>query len=204
MVESVILTTKIYSNDGNLEGNFGYDDAQWLVSTALTGSSQWTVSSYRNTGLYLPFFVDGQDDFSQIIIQMPHKKKFGELKSLHVHGIPIGNGSGDIYWSVQYHWFNVGQELPILSNWAAGTTPIYTKQRIESNDQYIHKVHTLLSDITFPSLPEIQETASSIFVAKIVRKGTDNDNDTYTSNFGLLYFDIHYEIDKSGTPNEFY
>jgi len=207
MVENILNVTKIHSPDGNLEGNFGYEDGQGLVSTAISGSTQWTIEKYRDAnGPVLPFMASGQNDYVQIIIQMPHRKKFGKIKSLHVHTIPMKNPTVDKYvvWQVKYYWFSTNEVLPASSNWIVPSVP---RQVISNGDEFKHKIHTLVSDFSHPGV----ESASSILIAQITRLGT-NVNDTYNdqktygtglANLAILYFDIHYEADSTGTAGEF-
>jgi hypothetical protein len=212
MAESILKVTKIITPGGVTKIPLGFDDAQGAVASALSGAAQWTIEGYRaNSGFLLPFLRHDQTDYAQIIIQMPHRKKFGALKSLHVHTIPMATwtpapATKDVRWSTRWHWFSVGEALPDIAGWA-GTTPVITLQTLAPTDQYKHKIHTLLSDISHPNV----ESASSILVATITRTGQDG-GDTYddnktegttgAANLGVLYFDAHYESDRGGTYTE--
>jgi len=181
----------------------GYDDQQGDVSTALIGTAQWTTEQIRDTGFIVPWLRHDQDDFFQIRVQFTHRRKLQtNLASLHIHAIPGGAVSGNVYFSYAYTWVKADDTIPAISGWTSGNITT----AVAGTDQWKHKVYNLLTNIS----PPTSESHSSMLLVKLSRLGT-NILDTYTdskpsgtaqANFGVLYLDCHTQVDKPGSDNE--
>lgn len=193
----------VYFNPTDDDSRFplAYDDQQGQVGTALTGNTQWSLNTYRDTGLIVPFLRRDQSDFINLIFQFSHRKQLGTvLASLHAHVIGMAASAGNVFWSWAYTWQNVGSIIPAIGSWVTGTTT----SPIAAADQY----KMLLLDIfTGIAAPASEDYSSHLFV-KLSRIGT-NISDTYQGNAGtgvasenlaIAYVDCHFPMDRPGSP----
>lgn len=176
----------------------GYDDIMGDVSTSPTGASQWLTAQIGTTRFFINWLQSGQDDFTQIKLQMPHRKKLATaLKSLHVHyilsSVPVLNNTVKLDWA--WTWVKVGDTIPAIGSWTSNTHTITFTGAETTNTHYIESITT---NLAYPT----GETYSSILLFKILRNSTGAGADTYGGNFGLLYLDGHYVADRIGSLNE--
>lgn len=180
-----------------------YDDQQGNVGTALSGSSQWSLAAYRDTGFILPFLRRDQDDFIYMSFQFSHRRQLGtNLASAHVHAIPMASADGNVYWSYAYVWVKNGDAVPAIASWTSGNVTT----AVLGADQYKEKIYNILTNIAAPA----SETDSSVLYVKLTRLGT-NLSDTYdgdagsgtaANNFAIVYLDCHTLVHKDGSDNE--
>jgi hypothetical protein len=175
-----------------------WDDAIGDVRTQLTGSTQWTLEAYRDTGLIMPFLIYDQTDFFQLTIQIPHRKKLNTEVRVHAHIIPMAAGNGDFKLNYSYAFVSPGEVLPAVSSWTGSTA---TKALVTA-DQYKHKIFDLFS------FTPANEASSGILVAKFTNNVTGNyetskDHGTAKANIAIAYLDAHIQCDSLGSEQEY-
>jgi hypothetical protein len=200
-----------------------YLDAMGDVRTALTTTPAWTTEALyfgtNNTGMIIPFMRHDQADEMQIILQFNHNKNLQtNISDLHIHYIPMATNTTavNVNFTVTYGWFGINDILGATN--VTNFTTTFTSVPIAANngDLFKHKIAFLLgggtnnaggvSSIAAP----VNESYSSIFMAKITRL-TGGTNNTYTTdklttggttaqaNFGVLYVDAHYPVNRLGS-----
>jgi hypothetical protein len=188
----------------------GYDDVV-IPAELASGLAALTSEQYRDTGYVKPFFRHDQDDTLYVTIQMPHRKQLGSaLGDLHLHLIPMGAPGVGVteyaYFRCNYTWQTFGGVFPALATWSAD---VFTQFAVVAADQYKHKIHQVLTNISAPT----SEAYSSILLARITRLGaTGGLSDTYktvkptppgtaAANLCLLSIDAHVLCDRHGSYN---
>lgn len=180
------------------------------ISTSLQATPAWTNENYCSTGIPTVFLRHDQDDQFFIKLQYNHNKALNfQVDDVHIHGIPMSNGAGNIRFAVYWKWINYSQVLPIDTAVAAGTwTRTFVNIPLLAADQYKETVYNLLTNITAIA----NETPSSILHIIVIRLGATSTLDTYTTNktcggtgsanFAISFVDSHYEVAKLGSKGE--
>ena len=182
------------SNLGDWIQFFGYDkdDGHWddlrFPATAINppGAAR---DPTRNTS-------DGTLEFSASatnviagVAQMPHAWLRGSTIRPHIHWQPTTTGSGNVLWKFEYDIASVN------SNFAGTYTPM---EQLDGADGIVNK-HQILG---FGDVTMTDKSESCIIKWLLSRVGGDA-SDTYAGAAKLLEFDIHYQVGKYGTPDEF-
>jgi hypothetical protein len=123
------------------------------------------------------------------VAQMPHAWRAGSPIRPHIHwSKPVGSASA-VAW--EFYYRHLGFPNDVAADWVgpiAGT--------IVAGDQETANAHIISS---FGEIDMGRKRESSCLCWQIRRQGgTDADNGTAR----LYEFDIHYMVDKSGTPDE--
>jgi hypothetical protein len=174
-------------------GNDVYDDMQGITSSVSGGSALGTLT-IRDTGVTIPSFQNIHDDVLHFTVQFSHRKKLlADCGSFHLHcylpNAPV-NGNTLIF-DYAYTWLNYDSVIPQLASWTTGTTT-YT---FTNEVQYQLLIVPIIETIAHP----VNESPSSILIVKCTRDSTGVGSDTYNSDLGLIYADVHYPMDKWGT-----
>jgi hypothetical protein len=193
------------SNSGNLRLNgdaTSWDDLRVEPVIKAAGSNDPSLVKFLDNGagsigIFLYSFDDaGLSNQKEVYfnIQMPHAWK-GTYISPHVHWIPSADQDGaKVVWGLEYSWQNIDGIFP-------NTTIIYGSGRIGEQNTITKNRHMLskFNDI-YPTAS--QSGFSSIIMCRLFRDSA-NTGDTYSGNCGLLYFDLHYEVDSFGSNQEY-
>lgn len=168
-----------------------------------TGAAALTYEGYRDTGFNIRFFRHNQNDNIFMTYQMPHMWNTGTSVYPHMHYVPMSSGSGNAIFEFSYCWTNTNSELPAGSGWVTSSITM----SLTPSDQYIQSArHFGAIDPPSGSQP------SSILYFKIERPGASNNGDTYqtskdhgtaAANFGITFFDLHYQKISAGTTTQF-
>lgn len=135
-------------------------------------------------------FAGGQDNIIGGVVQMPHSWKSGSPIRPHIHWKKDTGSALAVSWQLYYRHAGGPGDAP--GAWSAPIAGV-----IEAGSQLMANQH-LIS--TFGDIDMTGKAESSILLWKVERLGaTDADNATVT----LLEFDIHYQVSKNGTRNEF-
>lgn len=141
-----------------------------------------------STGVYYYGFDATAEEEVFFTVQLPHRYKAGTDLKPHIHwGTATGN-AGNIVWGLEYCASNNGE--------VAGNTTIITATAAapaSAKEQTI----TSLGTIDGSNLRE-----SSILNCRFFRKAGDA-ADTLTGDACAMSFDVHFEIEKMGTDEEY-
>lgn len=124
-----------------------------------------------------------------IIFQMPHTWKEGTGIRPHLHWLPSNTNTGNVLWRIEYKWTNVGD---------TESGSFTTLDSLDAADGVAEK-HQVAS---FAEIDGSGKTLSSVLSIQLSRIGGDA-SDTYNADALLKEFDIHYQIDRIGSDNEF-
>jgi len=174
-------------------GNVVYDDMQGIASSVAGGSALGSLA-IRDTGITIPSFQDGADDVLNLIIQFSHSKKLlTDCGSFHLHCyLPNAPVAGqNVIFDHAYTWQNYNGIIPPIASWTTGRTTFTFTNEV----QYQLLIIPIIPTIAYPA----NESVSSMLLIKCTRDATGGGSDTYASDLGLLYSDVHYPIDKWGT-----
>jgi hypothetical protein len=163
------------------------------------GVAALTQEGYRDTGHELLFFRHDQSDALHFQFQMSHTWKAGTAVKFHLHVVPMSAGSGTVAFTYRYIAIGVGDEIPALATWgSASMTRDFT-----AADQHKSSIIPSIS-IDMTGLAE-----SAIVLVSVARNPaadtyeTAKVGGTAAANVAILSADLHYQIDKSGTVDEF-
>lgn len=180
----------------------------WYVTPRLykPGEEPWDDLRFPATGLNPPGAVSdpGRDNTDGCFVfdaastelitgvaQMPHAWKEGSVIRPHIHWAKTTSATGAVVWQFEYAWANLGEVSPTLSTPITGTLMV-------SDGNTVNK-HALTS---FGSISGVGKKVSSILKWRLTRVGGDG-GDTYGADAKLLEFDIHYQVDSSGSTTEY-
>lgn len=194
------MSHKIFDDD--LEAAiFGNRWKDQLGNVAIAKQSSMIDENYRDTGHIMLFFRHNTSGTLQFTTQINHDWDVGTEIRVHIHVIPMANGSGNVYFTYKYTCAGHGALFPANASWGSGnvTAPILAA------DQYKHKIISLFS------YTPVNPTNSSILLLQITRDisnpadtyETNKDHGTIQANLAALYTDIHYQVIKAGSVTEF-
>jgi len=189
--------TTFYRDKSFRVGENNYDDMLGDIRTAASGAAQWQTAQIGDTGFIINWLQDGQNDYAQMTLQMTHRKKLQtSLADFHIHYVlsaaPEEGQTVKIEYA--YTWDNIGAAIPAIASWTADTKTLTFTGAELANTHYILSV---LEDVA----PPANETVSSIFMIKLLRRSQGAPADTYAGNFGLLNVDCHILCDRVGSLN---
>jgi len=156
------------------------------------------ASAINPAGSLAPPTVDNSDGslvfakgkIVSLWLQLPHAWKEGTELRPHLHWTKTTTGVGLPNWQMKYKWANAGDVLPAFSSLVSGTEGT-------TNNNMVDK-HSIFK---FPPLDATGKLISSMLC--VVLQRTDDANDTYADSAKLLEFDIHYQIDSTGSRQEY-
>lgn len=159
--------------------------------------TQWLTDGAGSRGVYLYNFDNalvGAQKEVFYTVQMPHTWK-GTTIYPHVHWLPSASqAAAAVKWGLEYTWANARS---VFGN----TSIIYAITNTEGAADLVQNHHyvSAFSGIT-PSAS--QSGISSVLICRLFRFSSDG-TDTFTGTAGLLYSDIHFEIDSFGSRTEY-
>lgn len=174
---------------GDLVG--GWDDLRF-PATAINPPGAASDPDFDTTrGGWL--FDAGSTEMLFVIGQLPHIYKEGTGIRPHVHWIQ--ENAGDVYWQLDYKWFNNG---------ASPDADFTTLNTVDKAFTFaIPSPNTGIAQISpFTEIDGTGMKASSVLMMKLSRIG-GNGADTYTGDALMVEFDIHYMSDGHGTQLEY-
>jgi hypothetical protein len=126
-------------------------------------------------------------------VQLPHGWAEGSDIMPHIHWSP-GNSTdtGAVRWGFEYTWANAeaapGDAFP-------ATTTIYF-------DDAAHGVAYSHQIATFPAVSGMGMRKSSVLMCRLFREG-GHANDTFNTNAFAISFDLHIQLESSGSITEY-
>ena len=150
-------------------------------------------------GVYLYSFTDeavaGNEKEIFFTAQMPHSWNGGEIK-IHVHFVPNATvATSDIVWGLEYAMKEPSATFGDTTIVYSSTTLVPDDADITAGKHYIATFSGITPDST-------QDGLSTILICRLFRNSS-NASDTYTNKVGLLYVDIHYQIARIGSTDEY-
>ena len=134
-------------------------------------------------------FSASAENIVAIQVQMPHSWKEGTDIHPHVHWSPTSTNTGDVKWQIKYKVANINEAFP-----AEWTTITVLSAGAGASDT--HQI------ANFEDVAMTGKTFSCMIMMLVSRLGADA-ADTYTGTAKLNEIDLHYQIDKFGTSEEY-
>ena len=141
-----------------------------------------------STGVYAYGFDSSIEEEIIFTIQLPHTYKAGTDVMPHVHWVATTAAAGNVVWGLEYciSLNGVAANATTLMT-VTDATPVATKtQQIAAWD----------------AIDGTDLVESSIINCRLYRKAADV-ADTYAADAVAMSFDMHYQIEKLGTDNEY-
>lgn len=188
-----------------ITGHSFHKDSFGRLQTELTGGGAWTPRLLRTTKIAAPHIA--KLDVFTYTCQLNHDKLLtSALDGFHIHFLPIGAVAGGEVIALDYAWgwLTADDVFPAtLPN--TGTAQI----TLVAGDQYKYKIKNIVSTSeVIPPLAAVSampaptgEDYSSEFFIEITRR--NDGQDTYAGEFALLDGDVHYQINRLGSYNEY-
>jgi len=130
-----------------------------------------------------------------MVAQMPHSKKLGTEVRPHIHWDQ--NQAATPNWLLEWRWVNNGEQR---GTW---------QQEIYTNNLYTYLSGNLQQLTEFPALqPPLNESVSSLLEFRVFRDSNNSSGlfagaDPYSGSALFKEFDLHYQIDSFGSPQEY-
>lgn len=203
---------------GNLRTAFSFEWVDLVGDFAdASGTSAPTLENYgdgtHNSGLNLRFFRHDQNDEQGFVFQLNHFVRVPGVARFHIHvipmSIPVAGVSDIVRWTYWWTIAGTGSGVVIPRNAATWTTATVS-QTIATTAQY---THVAFSVVEIP-IPE-GTPASSMIIVRLQRPGAADAADTYTvnkattggttgaANLAILAADLHVQVSRAGTRQEF-
>ncbi len=162
------------------------------------GSSSATLSYITgSSGPQIWYFLNnGSLESMSFTVQLPHTWKEGTTIYPHIHWMPKTTTSGNVQWNLDYTWVNYDPTTPEVFPATQTSTIVATGPFTAKT----HIIHPLTPSNT--GLSGTGKKISSILICRIWRN-SDDSNDTYSADVGLLFVDFHIQVDGYGSHTEF-
>jgi hypothetical protein len=177
-----------------------WDDLRIEPTVRTTGVNSPPFEKYfdngsSSRGVYLYSFDDAIESSEKEIffnVQMPHSWAQTAIY-IHVHWLPYAIGSSQtVRWGLEYNWANRGEVFPT-------TSMVYVSTNEQGDTSLVQNKH-YISEFVSMSPTSTQNGISSVLIGRLFRNSS-NASDTYTNKVGLLYIDVHYEINTIGSSS---
>ena len=169
----------------------GWDDITADLNGArVTGASQPSWSVFRS-GIYAWEFSASTMNEVHITFHIKHDYAEGTKVYPHIHFSTTGTGTGVVRWGFEYTVAK-GHDQEAFPE----STTIYVNYDITSNKQYQH----LIAEASDADAFDAYET-DSLVLTRIFRDAGDA-ADTFGSTVHAFTADLHYQADKTVTPNK--
>jgi hypothetical protein len=149
--------------------------------------SQFRDDGGVSTGVFTFFFAAGALNEVHFTVQIPHKYKLLTPLYPHVHWSPTNTNTGFVRWGLEYTIQCIGSVFPLTSTLT-----------VDDPGNGVDREHQIVSFDTISGATI--STVSCMLDCRLYRDAT---NDDYNSNAAFLEFDIHYQIDSTGSDREF-
>jgi hypothetical protein len=146
-----------------------------------------------DTGCWL--FAASGTELIYAVVQMPHAWNEGSTIVPHVHWEKTSSASGDVAWSLRYKISRIGEVRD--ASWTTVAVETSTVPGTPDNDT--EEQHLITS---FGPMGMSGSKISTCILFELARVGGDA-GDTYGADARLLEFDVHYQLDSSGSILEF-
>lgn len=181
--------------DGNLEHfdiktRDGWRD-NIIEITLRNGPAEPQLTQFRD-GIYLPAFVqtDQQSGFGNWHID--HDYKMGTPLYLHIHWSTNATLTGTVRWGFEYTLAKGHQQMAF-----GPTTTVYVEQAA-TGVQFMHYVAEV-SDAN--AIPGTHIEPDTMILCRVFRDAT-HPNDTFDDQVFGVALDLHYQVAQAATPGK--
>jgi hypothetical protein len=178
----------------------------WTDVFAPVGSSdkkqtELTVEAYRDTPQFKDFLRHTRDSLLFLEYQMPHSWCQTDCE-FHLHLLPCAASTGDAYFTGQYFFGGINDEVPASASWTTFATAI----TLTGAQQYQRQYRNVVT-VSAPASPGNSDVLS-LFCQREGTHGSDTytgskDHETAEANLGLESLDLHFQQYLSGSAHEF-
>jgi hypothetical protein len=166
--------------------------------------TQFKDNGSSSIGVYLWAFgdeaVDANEEQLYFSIQLPHSYKHGTDLKAHVHWTPAVSGGANefVKWGLEYTWANIGANFGnttiITSDASSGATATTSGDTtLTADEHYITSIGTISGT---------GKTLSSMLICRLFRNSS-HANDDLAQDAYLFEMDFHFEMDITGSRQEF-
>jgi hypothetical protein len=192
----LVSTDTIWVTNATTTSYFKLTATNWVDSMVpgmsfRNGASAPTLGNGPDASIQLLLFAKDADNLAHGTLQLNHNYKEGTDIEPHIHvWFPAyaASGAETNVWSLSYSWGNIS-----TNGFPTPTTVTVTNTGVVQPNE--HRV------IAFPTISGAGKASSSIEMVTIKRIGTDG-HDVYDDNIGFLGFDVHYQVDTSGSSSQ--
>jgi hypothetical protein len=163
-----------------------WDDVRAPVSALSPGATPADPIVFGSAGaVRVRGFAVGED--MDGAIQLPHAYKEGADIHPHAHWAPVDASAGNVQWSLQYYWLNVGEAA------VGAPTTILIEQAASGTAWLQQKAH-------YAPISGTGKLISSMLVFRIQRVAASASE--YGADAAFLELDCHFESDSLGSREE--
>jgi hypothetical protein len=141
-----------------------------------------------STGVYYFGFSHTSEEEVFFTVQLPHRYKPGTNLRPHVHWGPTTTGTGNVVWGLEY--------CISINDVASTNTTIITVTDAAPGALLTQQI------ASFPEIVGTSMVESSLLNCRFFRKAADA-ADTYAADAVAMSFDVHFEVEKLGTVEEY-
>lgn len=200
------LSGSVSGIEGNLSAGtqtgLTWDDIQGPALQA-GGTAALTQEPYGDTSWSCLFFKYNQDDKLSFGFQMPHRWNRGVVHC-HAHVVPMADPASAevVKLSGRYTWAQYGVATAAWASW----TTFDVAHTVNPGDAHVPTIISLFSDTPTGG------KESDFLLVYLMRPGATDAADTYQTNkypgtiqanLAILNCDTHFQINKSGTVQEY-
>lgn len=153
----------------------------------------WVAISGASYGNLLCLaFAKASDEEVFLFGQIPHSWTQGTEVRPHVHWINHNDTTGTVRWGLEYTFASPNGFFP------STPTTIYAEDDCEAQvgGEIKHQI------ASFSAIDMAGHTVSCMFILRLFRDA-DHANDDADDDVGLLEFDMHYQRNSGGSPEEY-
>jgi hypothetical protein len=157
------------------------------VDTGFAGDADHTVIN----------FVHTQADEIQFPVQLPHSWKEGSTVFPHFHYAvypTVADGTYNVRFILEFYYADIGESFLTNAKQTFIITGTFTS--VSNNKRYVHAIAENLTGVSMTNFK-----ISNVWNCRLYRDNTVANN--FPGKISGLYFDIHFEVDSTGSNEEY-
>jgi len=185
------------NNSGSYEvagletGDLRYTDTFWddlvIPAELINLAGPANAPAYDATDMTVDFSASAINTV-QFNYQLSHRWKEGTNVVFHIHALPSNTDTGNVLWEWKYRWTSI---YGVAGAWNT-TTALEAMPGVEDK-------HIIMAE---KNISGEGHMISSILQIQLQRLGNDG-TDTFTGLVQMLSADVHFEIDRPGSRQEY-
>jgi hypothetical protein len=185
------LGLAMYQKIGLLGQDGSWEDYLGSLSSAKVAGANVPTWSTVTDGINAYEFSATAMKELWINIHIKHDYKQGSMIYPHVHWLPSGTDTGDVRWGIEYS---------IAKGYSQEAFPSSTTIFIEQAGSGTANMHQIAEPTEGNGILDSSIEVDSVIMMRVFRDGA-HANDTLTDTaFGIMV-DIHYQMERVGTPH---
>jgi hypothetical protein len=168
----------------------GWEDELGPIIVKGTGANDPTWKAFNGNHFGYAFEPTSKMNQCWVDFHLHHNMNPQKPVFIHVHWLPADATAGIVRWGIEL----------ILANMMSGFTMTRTFY-LEQAAAEVYPYHQIIECPESEAIPGDTVQAGTLIKARLFRDAT-HANDTYTGDAFASFLNLHYRVDRNGTPHK--